>query len=279
MKKRMNPSGTKFRTGERGYVGVAYLRKAAELLEEDKRRSYELMQIKPGDRVLDVGCGPGMDTLPLAQHVSPSGQVYGVDADPGMIQEARRRTIEAGLEQIVWHHHAEAYHLPFLDNHFDSCRSERMFQHLTSPESAMAEMVRVTKPDGWVVVVDADHATWSTDTPETDIERRLARFFADSQQRNGYVGRQLYGFFQNCGLNNIGIEMCSSFHTDYVMCREIFCLDKFEKEALEADVVSEQEIGRWRDSLEAADREGRFFSSASLVIVSGQKPSYAGCYA
>lgn len=269
----MNPSETKPRTGERGYVGAAYLRMTAELLAEDKRRSYALMRLEPGDRVLDVGCGPGMDTLPLAQHVSPSGQVHGIDADPDMIQEAHRRTTEAGLENIVRHHVAEAYHLPFPDNHFDSCRSERLFQHLTLPESALAEMARVTKPDGLVVVIDADHATWSTDTPETDIERRLAGFFADSQQSNGYVGRQLYGFFQNCGLNEIEIEMLPSVLTDYVMYREVFCLDKVEEEAVDANVVSEQEIARWRDSLKVADREGRFFSSASLVMVSARKTS------
>lgn len=268
----MKSSETKARTGERGYVGVDYLRKAAELLEKDKRRSYELMQIQPGDRVLDVGCGPGTDTLPLAQRVSPSGQVHGVDIDPDMIQVARRRIIEAGLEQFVYHHHAEAYPLPFSDNHFDSCRSERVFQHLISPESALAEMARVTKPGGSVVVFDADHGTWSTDTPETDIERRLTAFFADSQQRNGYVGRQLYGLFQNCRLNAIEMEMIPSMHTNYAEYREVFCLDKVEKEAIEAGVVSEQEIVRWRRSLEDADRKRCFFSSASLVMVSGRKP-------
>ncbi len=268
----MKPSETKARPGGLGYVGVEYLRKAAELLGKDKSRSYELMQIKPGNRVLDVGCGPGIDTLPLAQRVSPTGEVHGVDIDPDMVQEALRRTIEADLEQFVYHHEAEAYPLPFSDNYFDSCRSERVFQHLLLPESAIAEMARVTKPGGIIVVVDADHGTWSTDTPETDIERRLTRFFADSQQRNGYVGRQLYGLFQKCRLNTIEIEMIPSFHTDYSEYRGVFCLDNVEKEAVEAGVVSEQEIVRWRHSLETAEREGRFFSSANLVMVSGRKP-------
>jgi len=177
------------------------------------------------------------------------------------------------LEQLVWHHHAEAYHLPFPDNYFDSCRCERMFQHLALPESALAEMVRVTKANGWVVTSDADHATWSTDTPEIDIERRLAGFFCESQQRNGYAGRQLYGMFKNCELSAIGIEPSSIFVTDYETCREVFCLNKVEEEAVEAGVVSAQEIERWRDSLEGADREGRFFTGSNLVMVFGQKPA------
>lgn len=268
----MKPPETKVGPGEIGYVGVAYLNKAAELLEKEKHRSYELMRIAIGDKVLDVGCGPGTDTLPLAQRVSPSGQVHGVDVDPDMIQVARRRTAEAGLERILYHYHAEVYHLPFPDNDFDSCRSERVFQHLVSPEVAIAEMGRVTKPGGSVVVLDADHGTWSTNTPETDIERRLTRFFADSQQRNGYVGRQLYGLFQGCRLNEIESEIIPSIHTDYAEYREVFCMDKVEEEAVEAGVVSEREIGRWRHSLESADREGCFFSSACLVMVSGRKP-------
>ena len=71
-----------------GYVDPAYLDAAARLAAEGKERSYARLGLAPGERVLDVGCGPGTDTLPLAQIVGPTGRVTGIDRDPGMVAEA-----------------------------------------------------------------------------------------------------------------------------------------------------------------------------------------------
>jgi ubiquinone/menaquinone biosynthesis C-methylase UbiE len=86
--------------------------------------------------------------------------------------------------------------LPFETDYFDSCRSERLFQHLSNPAQALSEMTRVTKSGGWVVVLDTDWGSLSTNSDETDIERRLARFMAESFLQNGYSGRKLYRLFK-----------------------------------------------------------------------------------
>ncbi len=86
-----------------GYVDSSYLDRHAQLLSAAKRRSYELMSVQAGQRVLDVGCGPGTDTLPLADVVGDSGQVYGVDFDPEMIEEANERAATAGIDGRVQH--------------------------------------------------------------------------------------------------------------------------------------------------------------------------------
>ena len=67
-----------------------YLQTAAELNNQIKRQSYSLMHIQPGQNVLDVGCGPGIDTVALAHLVGPQGSVVGVDFDKSMIAEADR---------------------------------------------------------------------------------------------------------------------------------------------------------------------------------------------
>jgi ubiquinone/menaquinone biosynthesis C-methylase UbiE len=172
-----------------GYVNEDYLKAAAELLRSFKQRTYERMQIEPGDSVLDVGCGAGADTVPLRALVGARGRVMGTDYDRRMLDRARLSAEAAGGEERMLHVCSEANRLPLASDSFDACRSERVFQHLPQPEIALAEMLRVTKSGGQVVVLDTDHGTWSVDTPEKDIERRITRFKADRFGHNGYAGR------------------------------------------------------------------------------------------
>jgi len=257
----------------KGYVDSDYLQMAARLLQGSKRRTYELMSIRPGQRLLDVGCGPGTDTVPLAARVGAGGEVIGVDNDAAMIAEANARVASAGVSARVKHQQVDVTAgLPFGDNTFDACRSERLFQHLSHPEQVLAEMARVTKPGGWIVVLDTDHGTKSIDTPEVDIERRLARVAAERCLINGYAGRQLYRLFKQAGLAEISVETISIPFTDYALCRQANFLDRVEAEALAAKVITQAELQRWHASLERADAEGVFFASGTGTILAGRKP-------
>ena len=255
----------------KGYVDPEFLRAAARLLQEAKQRSYDLMQIHPGHRALDVGCGPGTDTIILGQVVGSSGRVFGVDHDAAMVAEANRRARDSGVSAWVEHRQAEATALPWEVSEVDACRSERLFEHLLDPEAALAEMVRVTKPGGRVVVLDTDWGSFSTDTEETDIERRLARVLAERCLHNGYSGRQLYRLFKSRNLQGLNIEMIPTFLTSYAVARRMLTLDRGEKEGVVAGMVTEQEVERWQKSLERADAEGVFFCSVSMILVGGRK--------
>lgn len=256
----------------RGYVNSDYLEITAKVTQHVKRRSYAVMDVGPGQKVLDVGCGPGTDTIALAQLVGDSGRVVGIDWDQEMIDEADRRAVEAGVDRTVTHRRGDATALPFDSGEFDSCRSERLFQHLHSPEAALSEMVRVTKEGGWVVVVDTDWGTASIDTPEVDIERRLLRIRAERYLSNGYSGRQLYRLLRTECLDSLFVEAFALPILSYPLARELGRFDLVEQEALSADVVSAEEIDLFHASLEQAEAEGIFFAMASMVMVSGRVP-------
>jgi ubiquinone/menaquinone biosynthesis C-methylase UbiE len=264
-------------TQTKGYVDADYLSMAARLMEGFKQHTYELMHIGPGDRLLDVGCGPATDTLALAALAGPDGRVTGVDRDAAMIAEAERRAAAAGLGAQLEHRLVDVNAgLPFEADNFDACRSERLFQHLADPAKALAEIVRVTRPGGWIVVLDTDHGTKSIDTPEVDIERRLARVAAETSLVNGYAGRQLYRLFRRAGLEEIAVEAIAIPFTDYALCRQANFLERVEQEALSGGIVSADELARWRASLEKAAGEGVFFASGSGAIVAGRKPGSQG---
>ncbi len=255
-----------------GYVDSEYLKMLARLTKPVKQLTYELMQIEPGHKVLDVGCGPATDTIQLAPLVGSSGEVIGVDFDREMIDEANQKAENVNLDQWVRHQQANVTSLPFEDGYFDSCRSDRVFQHLSEPERVLSEMTRVTKSGGWLVVVDTDHATLSVDTPEVDLERRLMRVHVEKRMNNIFSGRQLYRQFKKQGLRSISFELFTLPFTDYKTLREGLSFDNLEALALEIGAITQKELERWRMSLESAAAEGTLFASVTLVMVVGCRP-------
>ena len=255
----------------KGYVDPEFLRVTGNLLKHIKQRSYERMHIEPGHKMLDLGCGPGTDTIPLASWVGANGLVIGADYDEAMIAEAGQRAEQAGVDTWVRHQCVDAVSLPFATDYFDSCRSERLFQHLHHPELALSEMIRVTKPGGWVVVLDTDWGSLSTDSDDTDIERRLARFLAESFLYNGYSGRKLSRLFKQQNLADIEFEVFPFATPSYAVAHQVTQADRIEQQALKAGVISAKELKHWQAGLEQADAEGTYFFSVNLMLFAGRK--------
>lgn len=255
----------------KGYASAELLQMLAKVAQYAKQRSYACMQIQSGYKVLDVGCGPATDTIALAELVGATGQVVGVDYDEAMIAQANQRVEQAGVNSRVKHKQADVAALPFESGEFDSLRSERLFQHLLNPEQALSEMTRVIKTGGWIAVMDTDWGAISVDTNEIDIERRLARVLAERCLHNGYSGRQLYRLFRRQNLSDVSVELFPTFITDYNLWRLGALLDRVENEALSAGVITDDELQRWRESLERADAEGVFFGTGCMMLVAGRK--------
>jgi ubiquinone/menaquinone biosynthesis C-methylase UbiE len=119
-----------------------------------RKLTVQLAQIKPGDSVLDVGCGPGSVTIPAKMAAGAKGQVAGIDPSPEMISVARRNAAHKGLEIDFRVGVIEA--LPFPEASIDVVTSSLMIHHL--PEDlqvkGLAEVYRVLKPGGRLLIAD-----------------------------------------------------------------------------------------------------------------------------
>lgn len=103
------------------------------------------------DVSLDVACGPGSVVVAFACHVR---QAVGLDATEAMLEEARTLAARANLGNVAWHR-GDVYALPFADGTFDVVSCRFAFHHLQEPARAFAEMVRVARPGGRIVLCDA----------------------------------------------------------------------------------------------------------------------------
>jgi len=108
---------------------------------------FSLGKLKPGERVVDVGSGAGIDSLIAAKMGGPTGQVIGVDMTPAMLNKARQAAAEAKLANVEFREgYAEA--LPVPDSWADVVISNGVLNLMPDKAAALAEMARVLKPSG-----------------------------------------------------------------------------------------------------------------------------------
>jgi ubiquinone/menaquinone biosynthesis C-methylase UbiE len=177
----------------------------------------ERLGLRPGMRVLDVGCGPGAHLGMLADGVAPDGQVTGIDVNAEDLAIARTLWPDAIAAGIVLRE-GNAHDLPFADNAFDAVWSSAVFHHLEQPDLALAEVVRVVGPGGVVGVLDADNSVsfpmlpWP---PELEQRMRAAVARGDAEDYggrldhhfDGYLGRKLPRLMRESGLRDIELHV------------------------------------------------------------------------
>lgn len=129
--------------------------------EEMRAEALSMLDIEEDDRVLDVGCGTGFGTEGLLQH---SANVHGLDQSTHQLEKAWAKL---GKLDPVNFYRGDAERLPFKDETFDVVWSSGSIEYWPDPVATLAELRRITKPGGQVLVVGPNN-------PKTSILKRLA---------------------------------------------------------------------------------------------------------
>jgi SAM-dependent methyltransferase len=222
----------------------------------------ELLRPVAGGRYLEVGVGTGADALALESRFG--ADVVGVDVSRTMVEEARRR----GLEAVV----ADAAALPFEDASFAGCWADRTFQHVADPLAALAELVRVTEPGGRVVLADPDYDTQVVDVHDQDLARRVLRFRADHALRNGTLAHRMGGLFVESGLTDVSVDAATVVLRDPSALENAMGLRSWAATAAERGHLPREDVARWEEEIDAAVAEGRFLYAFTIFLTAGTKP-------
>ena len=162
--------------------------------------AFLLPHLRPGDRLLDVGCGPGTITADLADRV-PGGRVTGLDADPGVVAAARAGSARADLGWAV----ADVYALPLADGTVDVVYVHQVLHHLTDPVAALREVRRVTRPGGIVALRETDYGAkvWYPPEPALERWREIFRAVAQRQGTDPDAGRAVHAWARAAGFTDL----------------------------------------------------------------------------
>jgi len=171
----------------------------------EEAAGFVLPELRPGMRLLDIGCGPGSITQGLAQRLAP-GQVVGVDLSRETLEAARKNAAAQGIANLTYEA-GSVYELPFPDASFDVAYAHQVFQHLREPGKALREMLRVVRSGGLVAVRDVDWGTASYWPSDPWIDRFIETHFKTWDRNGGdpRMGRRLRALFNAAGVADLKI--------------------------------------------------------------------------
>jgi SAM-dependent methyltransferase len=161
--------------------------------------------VPPGAEVLSVGCGPGVMVRELSA-LDSSVHVTGIDISAQRINEALQRNRQSPRTKFVC---GDACKMPFPTASFDVVYSRLLMEYLQDKERGVAEMVRVCKPGGRVLLQDLDGQLLWHYPEDAEVQRTVEKVVAALGKTgfDAFVGRKLFWLARSAGLKNLSVQI------------------------------------------------------------------------
>jgi len=218
----------------------------------------ELSGVGAHDDVLDVACGPGMVACEFARHAK---HVTGLDITPAMIDQAKKRQAEEKLSNLEWIVD-EAVPLPFPNNSFSLVITRYSFHHMLSPTKVLAEMIRVCRPGGRVLVADV-----SVEPEKSGAYDRL-EIMRDPSHVHALTNMEFDELFKGSGLIDCGqgtygvdIELESQLKASF---------PKLGDEPILREMVT-GDIGKNKLGINTRSEDGKVVYTVPIAVYFGRK--------
>jgi ubiquinone/menaquinone biosynthesis C-methylase UbiE len=233
-----------------------------------RQRAIEMLRLRAGEIVIDVGAGAGVLTVELAHRVAPGGRVFAVDPSAGLLEQARLYTRDAGIGHLVDLRVCDGRALPF-GAAFDAAFCHWVLLHVDHPEQVIAEMRRVTRRGGRVLCVEMDWETAMVSPGDRGVTRRILHHAID-RHVDAWIGRRLPGLFATAGFAEVVAQpllltdqgMADRVWLDWLVARADL--------ALEDAVITRDEHSEWTGGLNDAAPAGKFFFAVVQFAVLGR---------
>jgi ubiquinone/menaquinone biosynthesis C-methylase UbiE len=245
-------------------ASARYLETMMRVLAAQKQQSTELLRLRPGMSVIEIGCGNGRDAEALAKLVGPTGRVVGIDASQELVAQATERTASLGLP--LRYQVDDAHALAFPDNTFDAARVDRVLQHLNDPAQAVREMARVVRPGGRIAAIEPDWHTVTVAGVDNDVTRSVVRYKADINVTHGTIGRELRRLLVEAGCGEVTAEQGSITFGQLAATDFVLGLRRSLAGAVAERWITARQAAVWWAGLEEQDNGGKFFAAMSGII-------------
>jgi arsenite methyltransferase len=223
---------------------------------------------RSGERVLDVGSGPGFLASAIADAVGPSGAVYGIDISEPLLAVARSHCAH---QSWVEFRRGDAMQLPFPDKDFDAVVSTQVLEYVRDVDAALTEIHRVLRPSGRVVVVDTD---WDSIVWHSPDPKRMARVLAvwEEHAMDSYLPRTLAKTLHRAGFRVESQQVIPLFNPVYYQnTYSNRVIDVIAQFVAGRSGITPDEAQAWANELRESGERGEYFFSLNRYLFSARK--------
>jgi SAM-dependent methyltransferase len=237
-------------------------------IERVRRTAWAALRPAAGQRLLDAGTGTGEVARTLAATTGPTGQVVAVDLSESLLRAAEARHDGSG----VWYLMGDVSALDIPDDEFDGVWCERVLQHLTDPDRAIGELIRVTRPGGRVCLIDTDWDSLAFDGMPAGLTAAvLAQTRDNIGEHHRDMGRTLRRRLVAAGLDDLDVTPVTCCFGDPSSAAVVLPMvnPAVPKEAfMSADGLRDS----WLAAVDRAGRRGEFLAVLTIWVVAGTVP-------
>lgn len=167
----------------------------SQMATQHEELLLEFSGVNSDDNVLDVACGPGIVACAFATRAK---HVTGIDLTPAMLEQAKKRQQKFQFENVTWQL-GDVLSLPFADDSFSMVITRYSFHHFLDPLAVCKEILRVCKPGGTVMIVDAT-------PPEKEVAYNFVEKLKDPSHVRALPAAELLSLVKTAGLHEIKTE-------------------------------------------------------------------------
>jgi arsenite methyltransferase len=226
------------------------------------------LEPQPGERVLDVGAGPGLLAAAIAEATGSSGLVCGIDVSEPLLAAARRVCVHLSSVEF---RHSDATQLPFPDQTFDAAVSVQVLEFVHDVDAALSEIHRVLRPGGRAVIVDTD---WDSIVWHSSNHERMSRILAAWEQHaaHTYLPRTLANKLCRTGFRIQSQQVIPLFNASYdenTFSNRI--IDLIVPFVAGRNGITRDEAEQWAKDLRETGDQGEYFFSLNRYLFIAQK--------
>lgn len=233
-------------------------------------RFLRFVPVRPGARVLEVGCGTGVVLRDVAALVGRRGNVVGVDPSLTILKIARRLCRDSNGGRITVRR-ADGANLPFGAGRFDLALAITVILHVADPLRVVREMTRVVRRGGSVGLQDQDFGIVAVTHPDRALTERLMREVAARIYAEPHSGRRLPGLLRQAGLTRVRLLTDVFQDTTLEPWTKTF-LERRAESAVRFGLVDAPAAQRWLDGFTALVAQGAFVLTMNYYGAVGVRP-------